>query len=140
MPMAGAKWTALPSWKELVSTTITAEGLELSLNSGLVFDSGKAIIRPASFPLLDDAVVVLQQYPTLKIRISGHTDDKGKHDFNTQLSLDRANAVKTYLQSKGVGEERIQTRGAGPDEPIADNKTATGRQQNRRIEFELLPQ
>lgn len=107
---------------------------------GILFDSGKAIIRPASFPLLDDAVVVLQQYPTLKIRISGHTDDKGKHDFNTQLSLDRANAVKTYLLAKGVGEERIQTRGAGPDEPIADNKNAAGRAQNRRIEFELLPQ
>jgi OOP family OmpA-OmpF porin len=107
---------------------------------GIVFASGKAEIRPASFPLLDDAVQVLQQYPALKIRISGHTDDKGKHDFNMKLSADRAAAVKTYLLGKGIPDERIETRGAGPDEPIADNKTATGRQQNRRIEFELLPQ
>jgi outer membrane protein OmpA-like peptidoglycan-associated protein len=107
---------------------------------GILFASGKAEIRPASFPLLDDAVQVLQQYPTLKIRISGHTDDKGKHDFNVKLSADRAAAVKTYLLGKGIPDERIQTRGAGPDEPIADNKTAAGRQQNRRIEFELLPQ
>lgn len=107
---------------------------------GILFPSGKATIRPASFPLLDDAVVVLQQYPDLKIRISGHTDDKGKRDFNLQLSSDRAAAVKTYLIGKGVAENRIETRGAGPDEPIADNKTASGRQQNRRIEFELLPQ
>jgi OOP family OmpA-OmpF porin len=107
---------------------------------GILFASGKAEIRPASFPLLDDAVQVLQQYPTLKIRISGHTDDKGSHDFNMKLSADRAAAVKTYLLGKGVADERIQTRGAGPDEPIADNKTPAGRQQNRRIEFELLPQ
>ena len=107
---------------------------------GILFASGKAVIKPASFPLLDDAVLVLQQYPALKIRISGHTDDRGKHDFNIQLSSDRAAAVKTYLLGKGIGDERIQTRGAGPDEPIADNKSSTGRQQNRRIEFELLPQ
>lgn len=107
---------------------------------GILFASGKAEIRPASFPLLDDAVQVLQQYPTLKIRISGHTDDKGKHDFNVELSANRAAAVKTYLLSKGIPDDRIQTRGAGPDEPIADNKNAAGRAQNRRIEFELLPQ
>ena len=107
---------------------------------GILFASGKADIKPASLPLLDDAVQVLQQYPALKIRISGHTDDKGKRDFNVQLSSDRAAAVKTYLLSKGITDDRIQTRGAGPDEPIADNKTSAGRQQNRRIEFELLPQ
>jgi outer membrane protein OmpA-like peptidoglycan-associated protein len=107
---------------------------------GIMFDTGKATIRPASFPLLDDAVAVLLQYPGLRIRVSGHTDDKGKHDANVQLSLDRANSVKTYLEGKGVGANRIQTRGAGPDEPIADNKTSAGRAQNRRIEFELLPQ
>jgi outer membrane protein OmpA-like peptidoglycan-associated protein len=107
---------------------------------GILFASGKAVIRPASFPLLDDAVAVLQQYGTLKIRISGHTDDKGSHDFNVKLSGDRAASVKSYLLGKGIADDRIQTRGAGPDEPIADNKTSAGRQQNRRIEFELLPQ
>jgi outer membrane protein OmpA-like peptidoglycan-associated protein len=107
---------------------------------GILFATGKATIQPASFPLLDDAVAVLQLYPTLKIRISGHTDDRGGRELNLKLSGERAGAVKTYLLSKGVADERIQVRGAGPDEPIADNKTPTGRQQNRRIEFELLPQ
>lgn len=107
---------------------------------GINFDTNKATIRPTSFPLLDDAVGVLKQYPGLRIRISGHTDNRGKRAKNLKLSEDRADAVKTYLVSKGVEPNRIETRGVGPDEPVADNKTAAGRTQNRRIEFELLPQ
>jgi outer membrane protein OmpA-like peptidoglycan-associated protein len=107
---------------------------------GIQFDSGKATIRASSFPLLDDAVGVLKQYPTLRMRVSGHTDNKGKAAKNQTLSEERAAAVKTYLTSKGVEDSRIETRGVGPDEPIADNKTNAGRAQNRRIEFELLPQ
>jgi len=107
---------------------------------GILFDSGKATIRSSSFPLLDDAVAVLKEYPTLRIRISGHTDSRGKHEKNMQLSWDRANSVKTYLENKGVEGGRVEVRGVGPDEPIADNKNASGRAQNRRIEFELLPQ
>jgi OOP family OmpA-OmpF porin len=107
---------------------------------GINFDSGKAKIRSSSFPLLDDAVSVLKQYPTLRLRVSGHTDNKGKKAKNMKLSEDRANAVKDYMTSKGVEGSRVETRGVGPDEPIADNKTNAGRTQNRRIEFELLPQ
>jgi OOP family OmpA-OmpF porin len=107
---------------------------------GINFDTGKAKIRSSSFPLLDDAVSVLKTYPTLRIRISGHTDNKGKPAKNMKLSQDRANAVKDYMTSKGVEGSRVETRGVGPDEPIADNKTNAGRTQNRRIEFELLPQ
>jgi OOP family OmpA-OmpF porin len=107
---------------------------------GIQFASGKAKIRPSSFPLLDDAVNVLKTYPTLRIRISGHTDNKGKLTKNQKLSQDRANAVKDYLTAKGIESSRVETRGVGPDEPIADNRTAAGRAQNRRIEFELLPQ
>jgi OOP family OmpA-OmpF porin len=107
---------------------------------GILFASGKAKIRPSSFPLLDDAVSVLKQYSTLRIRISGHTDSKGKLAKNQKLSEDRAAAVKDYLTSKGIESSRVETRGVGPDEPIADNKSAAGRAQNRRIEFELLPQ
>ena len=107
---------------------------------GILFASGKAKIRAASFPLLNDAVRVLQQYADLRIRISGHTDNTGKAARNQKLSEDRAAAVKTYLVTHGVGDARVQTRGAGSDEPIASNGTAVGRTQNRRIEFELVPQ
>lgn len=107
---------------------------------GIQFDTGKARIRPSSFPLLDDAVRLLQEYTDLRIRISGHTDNKGDHDANVQLSLERANAVKTYLESKGIAATRVETRGVGPDQPVADNANEVGRGQNRRIEFELIPQ
>ena len=107
---------------------------------GIQFDSAKATIRSSSFPLLDDAVSLLKQYETLRIRISGHTDSKGKRAKNQKLSEDRAASVKNYLTGKGIESSRVETRGVGPDEPIADNKSSAGRAQNRRIEFELLPQ
>jgi outer membrane protein OmpA-like peptidoglycan-associated protein len=106
---------------------------------GINFDTGKAKIRLTSLPLLDDAVSVLKSYPTLRIRISGHTDNKGKAAKNRQLSEDRADAVRDYMILHGVESRRVETRGVGSDEPIADNKTSAGRTQNRRIEFELLP-
>jgi outer membrane protein OmpA-like peptidoglycan-associated protein len=105
---------------------------------GIEFDLGKATIRPASRPTLDDAASVLSEYSALRISITGHTDDVGDRKKNLDLSKDRADAVKTYLVGKGIDEKRIETRGAGPDEPIADNKQAAGRQRNRRIEFKLL--
>jgi outer membrane protein OmpA-like peptidoglycan-associated protein len=105
---------------------------------GIEFDFGKATIRPKSKKTLDDAATVLTEYPSLRIEISGHTDNVGKHDTNVELSQKRADSVKAYLVSKGIDGNRIQTRGAGPDEPIDTNKTAKGRQKNRRIEFKLL--
>ena len=105
---------------------------------GIYFDTGKATIRSKSFTTLDAAVKVLTDYPSLRVEISGHTDTKGKREKNLVLSQDRANSVKAYLVGKGVADDRIVTRGAGPDEPIGDNKTSAGRQMNRRIEFKLL--
>lgn len=105
---------------------------------GIFFDTGKATIRSKSFAELDAAVKVLTDYPMLRVEISGHTDTKGKRDKNLLLSQARADSVKQYMVSKGVAERRIVTRGAGPDEPIGDNATKDGRQQNRRIEFKLL--
>jgi OOP family OmpA-OmpF porin len=105
---------------------------------GIQFDFGKATIRAQSNALLDEAVKVLQQYPDLRIAVSGHTDNVGDPAKNLELSQARAEAVKTYFTAKGVDATRIETRGAGETEPVADNKTDAGRQQNRRIEFKLL--
>ncbi len=104
---------------------------------GIEFDTGKATIRAKSAPTLDAAVKVLSDYPSLKIEVSGHTDDVGKDEQNLKLSQDRADAVKKYFTDKGIDGARIQTRGAGENEPIADNKTVAGKQKNRRIEFKL---
>jgi OOP family OmpA-OmpF porin len=104
---------------------------------GIEFDFAKATIRPISRATLDEAAAVLAEYPTLRVAISGHTDDVGDEQTNVDLSKARADSVKEYLVQKGIGAERIETRGAGPNEPIGDNKTLAGRQQNRRIEFAL---
>jgi len=105
---------------------------------GIEFDLGSAKIRPVSKSVLDGALAVLKEYPELRVGISGHTDNVGDHDKNVNLSKDRAESVKAYFVEQGVDASRIEARGAGPDEPVADNKAAAGRQKNRRIEFKLL--
>jgi outer membrane protein OmpA-like peptidoglycan-associated protein len=105
---------------------------------GIYFDTGKATIKKQSLPKLDEAVKVLAEHPSLRIEISGHTDDQGDDASNLQLSRERADAVKTYFTGKGIDAGRIQTRGAGETQPIESNKTKKGRAKNRRIEFKLL--
>lgn len=105
---------------------------------GIEFDRGKETIRPVSTPTLDAALKVLTDYPKLRVMISGHTDTDGSRETNIDLSKRRAESVKTYFVSRGIDAGRIETRGVGPDEPIADNKTAAGKQKNRRIEFKLI--
>jgi OOP family OmpA-OmpF porin len=107
---------------------------------GIYFDSGKASIKPKSKPKLDKAVKVLNDFESIRIEISGHTDSKGNDEFNMSLSEKRAEAVKQYFVDAGVDASRIQTRGAGENEPIGDNKARAGRAKNRRIEFKLLGQ
>jgi hypothetical protein len=105
---------------------------------GIVFESGKATIRKESFPTLDAAVKVLAEYQALRLEISGHTDSTGTAERNLVLSKERAEAVKLYFTGRGIAAERIETRGAGPNEPVADNSTKEGRTMNRRIEFKLI--
>jgi OOP family OmpA-OmpF porin len=107
---------------------------------GIYFDQGKATIRPTSKGVLGNAAKVLATYPSISLEISGHTSSEGELGFNQKLSQDRADSVKQWLVDNGVPPERIRTRGVGPDEPIADNKTAAGREKNRRIEFKVLMQ
>jgi len=104
---------------------------------GIYFDVDKDSIKKTSKATLENAVKVLKDFPDVKVEVSGHTDSDGDRDHNVELSRRRADAVKKYLVDKGIDAGRITTRGAGPDEPIADNKTAKGKSQNRRIEFKL---
>lgn len=76
--------------------------------------------------------------PTLKFRITAHTCDLGTPEYNENLSVLRAKAVKTYLVKQGVPPPSIQFRGKGHTEPRADNKTEEGRRKNRRVEFSLV--
>jgi OOP family OmpA-OmpF porin len=105
---------------------------------GIFFDTNKDTIKPKSKVTLDNAIEVLKKFPSVRLEISGHTDSTGKRDLNMDLSARRAAAVKKYFEDAGIDGSRLETRGAGPDEPIADNKTKAGKAQNRRIEFKLL--
>jgi outer membrane protein OmpA-like peptidoglycan-associated protein len=105
---------------------------------GIQFATNSADITPGSKPLLNEAAKVLTEFPDLKLEISGHTDTQGQREHNLDLSKRRADSVKAYMVEQGVPADRLATRGAGPDEPIADNKTNAGRAQNRRIEFKNI--
>jgi outer membrane protein OmpA-like peptidoglycan-associated protein len=105
---------------------------------GIYFDSGKSTIRTKSKPVLLKVSRLLAKYPELRVEISGHTDSVGQPEDNVALSQARADAVKAWLVEQGIAEDRITTRGAGPHEPIAENKTKKGRAKNRRIEFKVL--
>ncbi len=107
--------------------------------AGIQFASGSARITGGSRRTLARAVKTLAEYPTLRLKISGYTDDRGDREANIALSLERADAVKAYLVRMGIDGDRLETEGLGPDQPIADNATAAGRRKNRRIEFTLVP-
>lgn len=105
---------------------------------GIHFQSGKAHVLPRSLPRLNRVAAVMRGLPEVRVEISGHTDGSGPRQLNLELSEQRANAVRDYLVAQGVAADRIETRGAGPDEPLADNKTPEGRLANRRIEFRVI--
>jgi len=105
---------------------------------GINFKVKSADIQKSSFPLLNNAVKLMKEYPDLRIEISGHTSSEGVAEKNMKLSQDRAASVKAYLVGQGIAEDRITVVGYGSTKPIGNNLTAKGREQNRRIEFRLL--
>ncbi len=101
----------------------------------LLFDYDTAEIKSASFPELDNIVGILNKNPNLTIAIKGHTDSRGSEKYNQDLSLRRADAVKQYLESKGISAQRLTAEGLGSAKPVASNKTDKGRAMNRRVEL-----
>ena len=102
------------------------------------FETGKAIIKPVSYSILNDVAKILKEYNYYDVSIDGHTDNTGKADANLKLSQERAKAAMDYLVKQGVDASRMTSQGFGITKPIADNKTAAGRAQNRRVEFNLI--
>ena len=101
---------------------------------GVNFDTGKATLRPESLPRLDGIVEYMAHRTSVRIEISGHTDNVGNKKANKTLSDKRAKACRDYLISQGIDGDRIEAVGYGDERPIAPNTTEDGRQQNRRIE------
>ena len=102
------------------------------------FDFDKAILKPEAKTKLDDLVSKTKEINLEVIIAVGHTDSVGTDAYNDKLSVRRAEAIKTYLTSKGVEANRVYTEGKGKKQPVADNKTAEGRSKNRRVEIEVV--
>lgn len=101
------------------------------------FETGSAVIKPESYKLLDEILQSSVVAEGLKVGVYGHTDNVGGSQSNQKLSEDRANSVKSYLLSKGLAAGRLEAKGFGPNKPIADNGTAAGKSQNRRVQIVL---
>ena len=123
---------------------VSEKEIEL-LDTGMIrlqninFDTGKATIKPESYPVLEEVAHILQQYPTLQIEVGGHTDDRGSAKLNEKLSGDRAAAVLDYLKQNfpQISSSQFTSKGYGPTRPIAPNTTQLGRAKNRRVEFRV---
>ena len=104
----------------------------------ILFDTGKASIKFESAEILSQIINVLKKFPKSRFRIEGYTDSTGNKQRNITLSQNRADAVKIYLIQGGIDQSRLESKGYGPENPIASNKTRKGRELNRRVEINLI--
>jgi outer membrane protein OmpA-like peptidoglycan-associated protein len=112
---------------------------KIEIRDKIQFEYNQAIISQTSFELMDEIAAVIKDHPQLKkIRIEGYASADGNPRWNRKLSADRAKAVMHYLVDHGVPADELSAVGYGADHPIADNATADGREQNRRVEFTIL--
>lgn len=125
---------------EPVKAQLTREEQEVinKVFRNLEFETAKAVIRPGSYGALDELTALLKKKPSFRLLIEGHTDNVGAASYNLKLSQSRADAVKKYLTDKQIDGTRIISKGYGMTKPVASNKTAEGRQRNRRVEFTIL--
>lgn len=104
----------------------------------IFFETGKATLKAESFAELSNVQKFLEDNPSVRLEISGHTDNVGSRKVNQRLSEDRAKAVVAYLVSNGIDRSRLEAKGYADTQPVADNNTADGRSQNRRVEFKVI--
>lgn len=124
----------LEQFNMVLQTTETARGLIVNM-SDVLFDTARYTLKPGAREKLAKVAGIILGHPGLKIEVEGHTDSVGGDEYNMKLSENRANAVREYLVAQGIRSESITSRGFGKTKPVADNSTAAGRQQNRRVEL-----
>ena len=122
-----------------VSVTRDGDNIILNMPSNITFDTDSFALKGQFQNTLDSVVLVLDEYKSTMITVTGHTDSTGSEAYNQKLSQQRALAVASYLSSKGVADQRLAASGYGEAFPIASNNTPTGRAQNRRVEVQLEP-
>lgn len=120
------------------TVTREGEGIIVKFDSGILFDIDRTDVKPVAQTNLKKLAMSLQNNPQTNILVVGHTDSTGTASHNMDLSIRRAGAVKSYLITSGVAGSRLSTQGKGETEPIADNRTADGRSQNRRVEIVIV--
>jgi len=122
-----------------VSVTRDGDNIILNMPGNLTFDTDSTTVKSSFRPVLDAVSEVLKEYKSTMIQVAGHTDSTGGDKYNLMLSQQRAQSVANILGSFGVQQVRMDTVGFGETQPIASNGTASGREQNRRVELTLLP-
>lgn len=122
-----------------VSVTRIGDNITLNMPGNVTFAVDSADISASFYPVLDSVALVLDKFDKTFIEVAGHTDNTGTEAYNQALSERRAASVVAYLASREVRFDRFITVGAGELRPIANNDTAAGRQQNRRVEITIVP-
>ena len=118
--------------------SIEVEPAKVYTLQNVLFDIGKATLKPSSYKALNDLVEVMKLKPAMVIEIGGHTDNTGTAEINLKLSQGRADAVRNYLIQKGISATRVTAKGYGDTQPVADNATDEGRTKNRRTEVTVV--
>ena len=113
--------------------------IKLIMPGNITFDTGSSVIMSGFTSVLDSVALVAKEFDKTLMQVNGYTDSTGSFQTNQTLSEQRAGSVARYFMNQGVASSRIRATGYGPRDPIADNSTASGRAQNRRVEIELLP-
>lgn len=126
--------------EELEGATVerVGEGIKVTFDSGILFGFDSYQLTPQAKENIREMAQTLKKYEDTNILVEGHTDDVGKESYNQNLSERRAKAVADYAKSLGVDGSRIQTRGYGEEQPVAENTTETGRSENRRVEVAIF--
>jgi outer membrane protein OmpA-like peptidoglycan-associated protein len=119
-------------------TLVEVKKENIEIRQQVHFATAKFRVLPDSFPLLNQVAQVLTDFPKMRVSIEGHTDNVGGEAHNMRLSQKRAEAVRDYLVAKGVSPSRLEAIGYGPTKPVASNKTAKGKAQNRRTVFRIV--
>ena len=127
--------------QQVANARRTESGILVDLKSSLLFSTDSAVLKPAAVEQLARLGDILAKYPDDRIRIQGHTDSTGSAAHDEELSLRRAEAVRDVLASRGLNPRQMLVEGVGAARPIADNSTAEGRAENRRVELYIdVPQ
>lgn len=130
---------AMASLQEIAKVKEESRGVVITLSGSVLFATGKSTLLPIAQQKLSDVAKALNDQGYQSLLVEGHTDSQGSADKNMVLSQERAEAVRSYLISQGIPADKIRAQGIGSSRPVADNNTAEGRANNRRVEIVVTP-